>query len=276
MTRYPPPGHLVQIDGHRLHLLCGGTGSQTVVLEAGLGESALTWAPVQRQLSATTRVCSYDRAGLGWSEQDVRSPTADRSAEDLHQLLSNSGEPAPYVLVGHSIGAIVVRVFAAAYPAEVAGLLFVDPTNEEAVIAAGDPTLPIIERRAQGLLAEFGVMRLAGRSLVNDAVGGNAPLEVLDAAPLVYGAGSHATAVRELEGSVECATRVRETMRPGVWAELPVVVISAADSTPDDQAHHVAMARLSGLGRHIVAGSGGHYVHHEHPELVVDAVTDML
>lgn len=274
--RYPPPGELIAVDDHRLHLLCRGAGGPTVVLEAGLGEAALSWATVQRQLATTTRVCTYDRAGLAWSEPAADAPTAMRSADALRTLLAAAGEPGPYVLVGHSIGATIVRLFADAYPTDVAGIVLIDPTNENAVISAGDPALPIIERRLQGLLAELGVMRLLGRSLVADAVGGTPPPEVLDAVPVLYGPNSHAATVRELETSVESAMRVRETARPGAWGEVPVVVISAGDSTPADSAHHAALAGLSTRGRHIVAESGGHYVHYHHPELVVEAVGDMF
>lgn len=274
--RYPPPGELIDVDDHRLHLLCGGTGSPTVVLEAGLGESALGWASIQRELAAETRVCSYDRAGLAWSEPMTGRPTAERSAADLHALLESAGEEGPYVLVGHSIGAMIVRVFADEYRTDVSGLVLIDPTNDEAVIAAGDPTLPIVERRIQGLLAELGVVRLMGRSLVSDAVGGRPPSEVLDALPVLYGAASQATTVAELEGSVESARRVLQIETPGGWADLPVVVISAADSTPTDRAYHAELAALSERGRHAVAESGGHYVHYDQPDLVIDTVLSMV
>jgi hypothetical protein len=109
---------------------------------------------------------------------------------------------------------MVVRVFADVYSAEVAGLLLIDPTNEEAVIAAGDPALPILERSVQGLLAELGIARLIGRSLVSDAVGGRPPPEVLDAVPVLYGADGQAATVAELDASVESARRVQQTVRP--------------------------------------------------------------
>jgi pimeloyl-ACP methyl ester carboxylesterase len=273
-ARYPPPGELVEVDGHRLHLLCSGAGGPTVVLEAGLSESALGWAPLQRELAATSRVCSYDRAGMAWSEPSAASPTAARSAEDLHALLANAGEPGPYVVVGHSLGAMVVRVFADAYPTEVAGLVLIDPTNEQTLADGGDPGPVTLTARLQGLLAEVGVVRLFGRSMIT-AVAGVPPPEVLDAVPILYGAQSQAAAVRELEASAESARRVRETVRPGAWGDLPVVVISAADSTAADQAHHAALAAMSTRGVHTVAESGGHYVHYFLPNLVTGAIRDL-
>lgn len=274
--RFPPPGELVDVDGHRLHLLCSGAGSPTVVLEAGLRESALGWAVIQRQLAATTRVCSYDRAGMAWSEPDADPPTAAHSAEQLHALLAQAGEPGPYLLVGHSIGAMVVRVFADAYPTEMAGLVLIDPTNEEALIAAGDPAPVIITTRLQGLLAELGVVRLFGRSIVPGSVGAMPPPEVLDAVPVLYGAPSQGTAVRELEASVESAMSVRESVSADAWGGLPVVVISSADSSAADQPHHATLAAMSTRGIHVVAESGGHYVHYDDPELVIEAVRGLL
>jgi pimeloyl-ACP methyl ester carboxylesterase len=274
--RYPVPGELVVVNGHGLHLLCAGTGSPTVILEAGLGESALGWALVQRQLADDTRVCAYDRAGLAWSEPALDAPTAERSGRELHDLLAAAGEDGPFVLVGHSIGGMVAPLFAAAYPSDVVGLLLLDPTNEEAVLAAGEPTLPILERRVQGLAAEFGLARLFGRSWVADAVGASPPPEVLEAIPILYGASSQAATVRELEASLESAGQVRITMQPGAWGDVPVVVVSAADSTPGDRAHHAALAGLSAQGIHLVAGSGSHYIHYQHPDLVVEQVRSLI
>lgn len=171
---------------------------------------------------------------------------------------------------------MVVRIFADEHRAEVAGLVLNDPTNEEAVIAAGDPTLPILERRVQGLLAELGLARLIGRSLVSDAVGGSPPPEVLHAVPVLYGAESQAATIAELEASVESARRVQQTVRRGAWGNLPVVVISAASSTPTDRAHHATLVAPSSRGQHIVADSGGHYVHYDQPELVIEAVRNVL
>lgn len=274
--RYPPPGELVAVAGGRLHLLCSGSGRPTVVLEAGGGESALGWAVVQRELAAETRVCAYDRAGLGWSEPMPGTLTAARAAAALHELLAAADEAGPYVLVGHSLGSFVVRRFVADYPDEVAGLVLLDPTDEEAVLAAGDPGAPIVEARLQGLLAEVGVVRLFGRALVTDAVGDPPPAEVLDAVPLLYGAANRATTVRELEASVESARQVSDATQAQAWGALPAVVISAATSTSSERAQHARLAGLSDRGDHLVATAGGHYVHYADPALVVAAVRQVI
>src|SRR5215213_1175214 len=124
--RYPAPGQLVDIGGYRLHIQCVGTGSPTVVLDAGLGGSSLDWNLVQPELGRTTRVCAYDRAGMGWSERSPYPRTPRQIADELHTLLTNAGIAEPYVLVGHSLGGKNVRLFALAHPEQVAGMVLVD------------------------------------------------------------------------------------------------------------------------------------------------------
>jgi pimeloyl-ACP methyl ester carboxylesterase len=126
--RFPPPGKLITVDGHQMHFNCTGAGSPTVVMDAGLGGWSLDWSTVQPELAQFTRVCSYDRAGLGWSEPSAEPPDAQHAMHDLHSLLANSGEAGPFVLVGHSNGGLRVLLYAHAYPQEVAGVVLVDPT----------------------------------------------------------------------------------------------------------------------------------------------------
>lgn len=129
----PPPGRLVDIGGYRMHLLCTGAAvphRATVVLSAGGGDFAVDWSLVQRALSDSVRVCSYDRPGYGWSDPGPEPRTFGQEAFDLHAALERAGEHSPYVVVGHSLGAFVVRTFAARYRNEVAGMVLVGPTNE--------------------------------------------------------------------------------------------------------------------------------------------------
>jgi pimeloyl-ACP methyl ester carboxylesterase len=128
--RFPPPGRLVDVGGHRLHLNCAGSGTPTVVLDSGAGGWSIYWAEVQERVSDVTRVCSYDRAGYGWSEPGPKPRIGHRFAEELNALLVNSGTPGPYVLVGHSLGGYVVRLYADRYPEEVAGVVLVESAHE--------------------------------------------------------------------------------------------------------------------------------------------------
>ncbi|HEV3087126.1 MAG TPA: alpha/beta hydrolase [Candidatus Elarobacter sp.] len=130
-----PPGRLVDVGGWRLHLNCTGSpsASPAVVFEAGGGDFSLDWALVQKPVSEFAQACSYDRAGAAWSELGPRPRTMQQIAYELHAALHNAGVQGPYVLVGHSIGGLFVRTFAALYPADVAGMVLVDPTTEESV-----------------------------------------------------------------------------------------------------------------------------------------------
>jgi pimeloyl-ACP methyl ester carboxylesterase len=126
--RFPPPGKLITVDGHQMHINCTGEGSPTVVMDAGLGGWSLDWSTIQPELAQFTRVCSYDRAGLGWSKPSTEPHDAQHAVHDLHSLLANSGEIGPFVLVGHSNGGLRVLLYAHTYPQAVAGVVLVDPT----------------------------------------------------------------------------------------------------------------------------------------------------
>jgi len=166
---YPAPGTLYDVGGHRLHLNCSGTGSPTVVLESGLGGTSATWSRVTSAVGRTTRVCAYDRAGQGWSD-DIDTPQDGLAvAVDLHTLLALSGEAGPYVLVGHSAGGTYVMIYAAEYPDEVAGMVLLDSMSPyEFTDLPGFATEQSMMRRGLGILPSL--TRLgAGRILPTSA-----------------------------------------------------------------------------------------------------------
>jgi pimeloyl-ACP methyl ester carboxylesterase len=134
---YPMPGTLIDVGGYSLHLNCTGSGSPTVVLEPGGGEMSSNMGWITPAVARHTRVCVYDRAGRGWSETADTPEDGARIATDLHTLLHRGGVPGPYVLAGHSFGGLYVRIFAAHYPDEVAGLVLVDST------ASREPAKPV-------------------------------------------------------------------------------------------------------------------------------------
>lgn len=129
--RYAMPGTLYDVGGHRLHLNCTGSGSPTVVLENGLGETSPVWSRMTAAVGATTRVCAYDRAGQGWSDDAARPQDGLAVAADLHALLGRAHETGPYVLAGHSTGGSYAMIYAAQYPAEVAGMVLLDSTSPD-------------------------------------------------------------------------------------------------------------------------------------------------
>ena len=127
---FPPPGQLVDVGGYKMHIVCTGpqkAGAPTVILDdVGVGNAA-QWGLVQPEIAKTTHVCAYDRAGFGWSERGPTPHDARQSMQELHTLLGKAGVPAPYILVGHSYGGNVARLYVAEYPAEVVGMVLVDP-----------------------------------------------------------------------------------------------------------------------------------------------------
>jgi len=125
-SQHPAPGRIVDVDGHGMHIDCTGSGSPVLVLEAGGQNDSSIWRGVQPELSKTSTVCSYDRAGLGWSDDQPGPRDADHIVSELHRLLAQAGIKGPVVLMGHSIGGLFIRDYAARYPADVAGLVFVD------------------------------------------------------------------------------------------------------------------------------------------------------
>ena len=164
--RFPPPGRLVQVNRHRLHLQILGGGEPVVVLESGIAASSISWQIVQSAVARFSTVFAYDRAGLGWSDSDSATKSLHRAVDELRTALARASLPAPYVLVGHSFGAYLVRLFVARHPEEVAGLVLVDP------LEPGEWVRPIAEerRRLRGAVlfsrigaavAALGIVRLA-------------------------------------------------------------------------------------------------------------------
>src|SRR2546422_6564672 len=154
----PPPGQLVDIGGHRLHLWCTGAGTPAVVLDTGLGGSSAEWGYVQPEVARFTRVCSYDRAGMGYSDPGPSPRTTRRIAHELAQLLDRGGVSGPVILVGASIGGLTARVFASEHAERVAGLVLVDASHEDQKedVPQIAPFVPF--------LSSVGVLRLLGVS----------------------------------------------------------------------------------------------------------------
>src|SRR5438093_10371852 len=162
------PGHLIDIGGRRLYVHCTGSGSPTVVLVSGLAETSVYWGGwIAPAVAQNTTVCAYDRAGQGWSDPPASPQDGAAVATDLHNLLDHARIPGPYVLVGHSPGGAYARVFAARYPDQVAGMVFLDSQPNEALTGLPDfPSQYSILRRASALfpsLARLGVFRLVNQ-----------------------------------------------------------------------------------------------------------------
>ena len=165
-AQYPPPGKLVDVGGRRIQLDCRGTGGPVVVFEAGRDlRGSLSWYLVHDDVAAFTRACAYSRAGIMWSDPKSSRPTSKGAADDLHAALANAGERGPFVLVGHSAGGPAILVYTKYYPAEVAGLVFVDSSHPQqferlaAAIGLPRPALGLGDRLGRAF-AWAGAVRL--------------------------------------------------------------------------------------------------------------------
>jgi pimeloyl-ACP methyl ester carboxylesterase len=162
--RFPPPGRLVDVGGFRLHLYATGkdTGKPSVILDEGMASFSSNFAWVQQELESLTRVVSYDRAGLGWSDSGPKPLDAQRSARQLHTALENARIAPPYVVAGHSYGGLVMRAFADLYPGEVAGMVLIDASHPDQWIhipVSKNGRTVAFATRMTGFLAHFGLLR---------------------------------------------------------------------------------------------------------------------
>lgn len=299
LRRFPPPGRLVGVGDHRLHAVCQGHGAPTVVLESAIAASSVSWARVQSAIADFTGVCAYDRAGLAWSE--AAPPGFSRIVDDLDALLTKLDGATPYVMVGHSFGVFVCLAYTMRHPERVAGLVLVDPPSEWMHLDRRRSRMvqgAVWLSQVGGLLARLGVVRACLALLT-----GGAP-----AAPRyfvkVFGPTTAGT-IERLVGEIRKLPPESHPVVQALWCQpkcframadhlrvlpeatasaaaiaslgdLPVIVISSGDQTPDVTTAHHELARLSSRGRVVVASKSGHWVPYDEPELIVDAVREIV
>jgi pimeloyl-ACP methyl ester carboxylesterase len=248
-----PFGQPIAIGGRTLWLACSGTGSPTVVLEAGHTETSSTWAQVQPPVAVFTRVCSYDRAGLGQSAspRPERQRTAQSVISDLHDLLTAAAEGGPFILVGHSLGGAFVRLYAVAHPSSLAGLVLVDAVHEREFAAIDELLTP--EQRAAGSgMRPHSPEGIDLEAVMAELGAGRSPLDV----PLIVVARGRPLADDEMPPSWSPdQRRRREDLRRSLQADL---------------------ATLSTSGELVVAVRSGHFVHHDKPDVVVSAIRRLV
>jgi pimeloyl-ACP methyl ester carboxylesterase len=270
---YPPPGKLVDVGGYRLHIHCTGEGSPTVVIESGWGDMSASWGWVQPEVAKATRICTYDRAGMGWSEASPEPRTAREYAKELHTLLKKANEPGPYVLVGHSMGGYTVRVYAHDYPEEVVGLVFVDPQNlSVSNVATPAPAPKPGSFSVPALMARVGLARLLAGPLgsIQDLPEGDKQAYT---ALSVTSRGAQ-TLTDEFIGMSEGGAQARAVTTLGV---LPLIVLSRGkDMDAESAASQARYLQLSTDSQQLIAEQSGHRIMIEQPEAAVAAILKMV
>jgi len=278
--RFPPRGKLVDVGGFKLNLNCTGRGSPTVILESGLGVLAIEWQLVQPEIAKFTRVCSYDRAGYGWSDAGPMPRTSEQIANELHTLMQNAGEKQPYVLVGHSAGGLDVRVYNGQFPNDVVGMVLVDATEEDQLNImppnmrkVSDEEVKKFNRNTNFkiLLIRFGLSRITSNRRDEETV--------LDLQPKFI-----ESMKSELNSFEENGREVRAA---GTLANKPLIVLTAGKERVPSQYSkrdfdeyykiwvddlQMREARLSSRGERIIVPDSGHMIPLERPDSVVNAV----
>jgi pimeloyl-ACP methyl ester carboxylesterase len=267
---FPPPGQIVDMGGYRLHLNCTGSGSPTVVIDTGWGDASAAWGWVQPEVAKTTRICTYDRAGMGWSEASPQPRTAREFAKELHTLLANANEPGPFVLVGHSLAGYTMRVYAHDYPEEVAGLVLIDPQNlSTSGVATPQPAPKPGKTSLPALIARAGLVRLLSGINQDLPPQDQQAYKALSVTPRWI-----QTALYESRGMTEGGAQARAvTTLDG----LPLIVLSRGkDMDADSAASQARYLQLSTESEQLFADHSGHNIHWEQPEAAVAAIVQMV
>jgi pimeloyl-ACP methyl ester carboxylesterase len=288
--RFPQEGRSIDVGGFRLNLNCTGQGHPTVILEAGLTVPAISWRPVQREVSGFARVCSYDRAGYDWSDPGPLPRTSERSMRELHTLLHAAGESPPYLLVGHSFGGTNVRIYNWLYSDDVAGMILVEPGHEDLklpdhVQQAFDATVRA-ERAglARGaFLYRFGFSRFQARNRIDNP---GLPFDKQEWAYFDVQPKYHEAVSSELENLDQGKADLRKA---GTLGDKPLTVLIAKESLldlplPDEDKADMnktwvemekSLAKLSGHGRWVIVDGTTHMVPLERPDAIVAAIREM-
>lgn len=289
--KFPPPGDMISIGNYSLHLNCQsnfqGSADVTVIMEAGAGGDSLTWSSVQPKLAQSMRVCTYDRAGMGWSDAGSEPRSSDQIVSELNKLLANASISGPLIFVGHSFGGLVAQHYARAYPDQVVGMILVDAVHPD-FIASLSPSA-LAQRESQlsllkfgGLLTRFGVTRAL--NVVNfpadmpEEIRGNVRALALRpvTAATIYGE------TIAFEKSVEEMQKL-----PPLSADLPIAVISRLfdESNASQQGGveveqlwsnlQTELAQLNDNTIQYIAQDFEHFIQFSDPELIIRAIKDI-
>jgi pimeloyl-ACP methyl ester carboxylesterase len=276
---YPAPGRFVDVGGRRLHLFSQGEGpGPTVVIEQGIGSPSVVWRPIQASIAKFARVCTYDRAGFLWSDPADPGRSLENRIADLHALLKNGKVPPPYVLVGHSMGGLLIRRFARAYPELVAGVVLVDSPDERVIFRDAIRPFYVQGMRMQrllGVFARLGLLRLLGRRI---------PMLMLPDDPVGYAlcaTPKHARAAADdFQAMFNASEAMRQPDSPGSLGSRPLVLLEHGIPFPPMAAameegwgdSQRRLAHLSTNSELLTAHECGHLIYMDAPDLVIESI----
>jgi pimeloyl-ACP methyl ester carboxylesterase len=281
-AQFPPAGRMVSIGTHDIHLNCVGSGSPTVVFESDLDQyGSMSWVPVQEKIGELTRACSYDRAGILWSEPGPLPRDGETIAREIHTVLDAAGEEGPFVLVGHAFGGAYVRIFAGMYPGDVSGMVLLESSHPEMFMRFAEygvvPEIP--DRNIRPLILFLSHLGLPGRYKGNVY---NLPPEIYDPVQAFLPQSS----VTWFDESVESPNSLAEAghyMHLGDW---PLIVLATSGPSPSLGDLGLELDDLSiELQRELLLLSEnsefrsyeiGHYPQLQKPEVVIQAIQDVL
>lgn len=281
-TEYPPPGKMVRLDTHNIHLNCVGSGSPPVVFEADLDQyGSLSWGPVQERIGELTRACSYDRAGILWSEPGPLPRAGETIASELSAVLAAAGEEGPYILVGHAFGGAYVRIFAGQYPDDVCGIVLLESSHPEMLARFSKygvkPEIP--DRNIRPLILLLSYLGSPGRYKGNIY---NLPPEIYDPVQAFLPESS----MTWFDEKVESPNTLAQAGQYEYLGNWPLIVLATSGPSPslgdlgqqlDDlwlelQRELLLLSENSEFRSYEI----GHYPQLQSPELVIEAIQDVL
>ena len=287
--QYPAPGSMVTAQNHKLHVHCEGKGPVTVFLVAGLNEFSLQWSQLQPLLARETKTCSYDRAGLGWSEPAEHAPTIENSVNDLREVLQVLGDKPPVVLVGHSYGAILVRLYAQRFPENIKAIILLDPASEympERIVGyAGALDAAAKQFKTLATLASLGLIAFSTESIPSGLLQG----EAIEQYRAVLASGSFFKGA-----SVETAEMINnlhamQNVGAHSLAKIPVVIISRGQPEPIPGLPEASAQSLEKIwsqlqtdlvvkmnAKQIIAEKSGHSIQLTQPALVFETIRPFI
>lgn len=291
-----PPGRLIKVDGHRMHLHASGQGHPTVLLEAGLLGWSLQLRALHQALAPTTRVCTYDRAGYGWSERGPAPRTLIQIVTELETLLQAAEEDGPYLLAGHSLGGLAMLMFAQAHPDDVAGVVLIDSAHPGQQRAFRQVAAMVAQQASdldevEALAARVEAGRIPAHELLALAPDFLPPRHQQEWATLVAATPSLRTSLSEF---VAWTHGTADVGGAGSLGDIPLVVLArgrgfAAEAAilaqhPEDAKRVDAIWRScqedhltrSSNSRLVIAENSGHYIYASEPELVIDAIHALM